>query len=147
MAASRCIAIAIMSVPTDTSTKLATVKRKLGLARTPIAPMMSVKMPIGHNHGIAILANAPASSPKMTVWIRKILYTPTFVIIANRAATGALATAYVFGSQKLSGSMAALRPNTTSNSSPPDFTRACSWSPNKRTLLAISAMFNEPIVP
>ncbi|MDT4857516.1 hypothetical protein FQZ97_919410 [compost metagenome] len=72
----------------------------------------------GQSQSWAMLASMPASSPKISVYTRRIEYRPILVMIANSAATGAVAEAYALGSQKYSGRNAAFRPNTTSSSKP-----------------------------
>jgi hypothetical protein len=53
-----------------------------------------------NSQGVVKSAEAPASPEKIKVVKRKMAYTPTLVIIANNAATGAEALEYAAGSQK-----------------------------------------------
>ena len=78
---------------------------------------------------------------------RMMLYTPTLVMMANSAATGALAAAYVAGNQKLSGTTAAFSPNTTSNSSAAELAMAADSPDRLATRSAMSAMFSVPVTP
>ena len=64
---------AISKVPTDISTVLAAILRKLGLANTPIVPTITVKIASGHTQGTTMTLSAPAPSPKMTVNTRNML--------------------------------------------------------------------------
>ena len=53
----------------------------------------TVSMPTGSSQGESSDAVAPASGPKTRPCTRSMAYTPTLVMMANKAAAGALATA------------------------------------------------------
>ena len=80
-------------VPTEATVSQATRRGKLRAARAPRAPNTLVPMARGSSQGSATRATSPAPSPKITPCTRKMAYTPTLVMMANRAATGALAAA------------------------------------------------------
>ena len=72
-------------------------------------------------------------------------YAPTLVMIANRAATGPGAFAYVPGNQKCIGTSAALTANTSSSSTAPVCSRAWSAAGTCGTFTARSAMLSVPV--
>ena len=72
---------------------------------------------------------------------------PTLVMIANSAATGPGAAPYVSGSQKPSGSSAALTPNTTSSSNAAARASPASHSGSAGSLTARSAKLSVPVTP
>ena len=57
----------------------------------PMAPNTSVTMPPPTNQALPNWAEAPASGLNSSVHSRRITYTPTLVMSANRAPTGAVA--------------------------------------------------------
>ena len=57
----------------------------------PMAPNAMVSMPPPMSHWLPNSADSPASAPNSSVHSRSTLYTPTLVMSANSAPTGAVA--------------------------------------------------------
>ena len=69
------------------------MRPRLWAANAPITPSTAVASARGSNQGSATRAASPAPTPKMVPCTRTMAYTPTLVMRANKAATGALAAA------------------------------------------------------
>ena len=111
--------IDINSVPIDPITAKLAIWPKRREAKTPNMPMTNVANAAGSSHEPASQAASPALAPNASVYMRMMQYAPTFVMMANNAATGAGALAYVPGNQNWTGTRAALMANTNSNNIAP----------------------------
>ncbi len=60
-------------------------------ASAPRAPSTRVASASGQSQASAVSASSPAWAPKIRLYTRTMEYTPTLVMMANSAATGALA--------------------------------------------------------
>ena len=80
-------------VPTEATVSHATRRSSVRAAIAPSTPTTQVTIASGSSTGSTVKAEAPASGPNTTPCTRMMAYTPTLVMIANSAATGAVAAA------------------------------------------------------
>ncbi len=132
-------------VPTEATVSQATSRSSVWAARAPSTPSTLVARASGRSRGSAASAESPASGPNTTPCTRRMAYTPTLVMMANRAATGAAAAAYVAGSHIDNGASAALKPKTTSSTRPAACTTIASGPCTMGTRRARSAKFKVPV--
>ena len=125
----------------------AAMRPRCCVAMMPSAPKASVTRPSPTSTGPPNSAETPASCGNSSVHTRRMAYTPSLVMMANSADTGAAAAEYVEGSQKLSGQAAALTRKATARMAAPACSRPRSSSGMAGTMMAMSAMFSVPVTP